>query len=69
MMNNGKGSLLRSSLAVLAVFGLGVGTGILFAPQSGARTRRHLKSLIDDVTEDATEAIGDMVERGKRLVS
>jgi gas vesicle protein len=48
--------------------------GMLYAPQSGTRTRRQLGNFADDVreragemAEDATEAIEKTVERGRRL--
>lgn len=51
-------------------------TGLLCAPQSGARTRRRLanfaadiKEKAEDVTTDATMAIERVVEEGRRLVS
>lgn len=50
--------------------------GLLYAPQSGARTRRQLSNLADDVREktaemkdDATAALDKLVERGRSLVN
>lgn len=43
---------------------IGAGGGLLFAPQSGARTRRHLHLLATDVTEKA----GQLVEDTKHAV-
>lgn len=50
--------------------------GLLYAPQSGARTRRQIGSLTEDVkerlgvfAEDAKGAVESLVERGQRLVS
>ncbi len=55
---------------------VGVGTGVLLAPQSGARTRRQLRCLAEDVAERATEMAGDardsverVIEQGKQLVA
>lgn len=58
---------------------VGIGAGLLIAPQSGARTRRQITNLVEDLKEDATHAaedarevmegaIGGVVERGKRMV-
>jgi YtxH-like protein len=53
----------------------GVGTGLLFASQSGARTRRQLHNLAKDMQEEANEMLGDaktsigkVIEQGKSLV-
>lgn len=50
--------------------------GVLYAPQSGARTRRRLgnfaadiRDKAEDVTADATMAIERVVEEGRRLVN
>ena len=54
---------------------LGLATGVLLAPQSGSRTRRHLLSMVEDVGERANEwvddakgAVTDVVDRGKKFV-
>ena len=53
----------------------GIGTGLLLAPQSGARTRRHLENLAKDLQEDTSHMLGDaktsigkVIEQGKSLV-
>jgi gas vesicle protein len=53
----------------------GIGTGLLLAPQSGARTRRQLHNLRKDLQEDtghvlqdARTSIGNMIEQGKSLI-
>lgn len=50
--------------------------GLLYAPQSGVRTRRQLTNVVEDakecageMAEDATEAVEWAVERGRRLVN
>ena len=71
--------LIIGGLAFATGLLVGVGAGMLIAPQSGARTRRQIGSLVEDLKEDASqfaeearEAVGDaidgVVERGKRLV-
>jgi len=54
----------------------GISAGILLAPQSGARTRRQLRHLAQDLEEqtnqligDAKASIGNAVERGMRLIA
>ena len=54
----------------------GIGAGLLLAPQSGARTRRQLKSLARDLQEDSNHMLGDaktsignVIEQGKSLVA
>ena len=53
----------------------GIGTGLLFASQSGARTRRQLHNLAKDMQEEANQMLGDaktsigkVIEQGKSLV-
>ena len=53
----------------------GICTGVLFAAQSGARTRRQLHSLTKDLQEetshmlgDAKTSIGKAIEQGKSFV-
>lgn len=53
----------------------GIGTGLLFASQSGARTRRQLHNLAKDMQEEANQMVGDakmsigkVIEQGKSLV-
>jgi gas vesicle protein len=53
----------------------GVGTGLLLASQSGARTRRQLHSLAKDMQEEASHMLGDaktsigkVIDQGKSLV-
>jgi gas vesicle protein len=56
-----------------AAVGIGLGTllGVLYAPEKGTRTRRHLARRAEDLGDRATDAIeaaGDLVERGRRRV-
>lgn len=67
-MNYDTRSIVLGSSAFLAGFLLGLGMGILLAPQSGARTRRHLRTIAEDLVEDAKDAFEDVMERGRRLV-
>ena len=67
--------IVFAGLALLTGIVLGTGLGLLLAPQSGTRTRRQLRNMVDDATErasefaeDAKDSVTDMVERGKRFV-
>jgi len=70
---------LIGALAFATGLLVGVGTGLLMAPQSGARTRRQIGSLVDDLKDDAADlakeakdvvegALDGVLEKGKRLV-
>lgn len=68
--------MIFSGMAFVAGLALGVGMGILIAPQSGDRTRRHLQNMMLDAQEDAEnflkdakETVSDVVSRGKKVVS
>ena len=74
-MNDGfRCGLISGSFLIAGIF-LGMTMGMLAAPQSGIRTRRKLKRMIDDVgdrvddwTEETKEAVGEMVTRGKDVI-
>jgi len=68
-MNGNTRSLIVSATALAAGFCAGVGTGILIAPHSGARTRQHLRSFAEDMAEDTAEAVEKVIERGRRLMA
>jgi gas vesicle protein len=64
-----------SMTAFFAGLVAGIGTALLLAPQSGARTRRHLHSLAKDLQEetshilgDGTTSIGKVIEQDKSCV-
>jgi gas vesicle protein len=69
MTNDNGRSLIVGATALVTGLCVGVGTGVLFAPQSGARTRRHLKTFAEDMVEDTAEAVDKVIERGKRLIA
>ena len=52
------------------LFGLGLGAamGILFAPQSGADTRRVLKKKAQKLRDLAEDKLGDVMDTGNRKV-
>ena len=57
-------------------FGIGVAVGILFAPQSGEETRDLIRSKAGESkdylkkrSEDLYQSAGDLVEKGKTVVS
>ena len=56
MMNdNARSPVIVGATALVTGLCVGVGAGILFAPHSGARTRRHLRSFAEDRVEDTSE--------------
>lgn len=68
MMNDNVRSLIVGATALVTGLCVGVGASVLFAPYSGARTRRHLRGIAEDVVEDRAEAVDKIIERGKRLM-
>lgn len=75
-MTRGRFGATIGGLSFLAGLVAGGVAGMLYAPQSGVRTRRQLGNLADDakeraeeLAEDATEAALRAVERGRRLVN
>ncbi|MDX1411752.1 MAG: YtxH domain-containing protein [Nitrospirales bacterium] len=74
-MDNDTRFIIFGGLALITGIVLGTGLGMLLAPQSGARTRRHLRNMVEDATErvgefadDAKDTMNDVVERGKKFV-
>ena len=64
-----------STTAFFAGLVAGISTGLLLAPQSGARTRRQLHSFAKDLQEETSHMLGDaktsidkVVEQGKSFV-
>ena len=75
-MTHGRYGVIFGGLSFLAGLVAGGVAGLLYAPQSGARTRRQLARAADDakerageMVEDATEAAQRVVERGRVLVN
>ena len=62
-------SLIVSATALAAGFCGGIGTGLLFAPKSGARTRRDLRNFAEDMAEDTAEAVDKAIQQGKRFIA
>lgn len=67
--------LLVAGIMFFSGLMLGMATGVLLAPQSGSRTRRHLLSMVEDASEranewvdDAKEAVNEVVDRGRKMV-
>ena len=75
-MMDGRNVLVPMGFSLLTGLLLGGIAGLLYAPQSGARTRRQLANFADGVreraeemAEDAAEAIEKTVERGRHFVN
>lgn len=76
MMNGRKNTAWGVGFSLLTGLLVGGTAGVLYAPQSGARTRRQLENLAEDmreragqITEDTAEAIEKLVERGRRFIT
>ena len=74
-MDNDTRFIIFGGLALITGIVLGTGLGMLLAPQSGARTRRQLRNMVEDATErvgefadDAKDTMNEVVERGKKFV-
>jgi len=55
---------------------LGLGAGLLAAPQAGTATRRHIGEVLEDSSrqvgqwvEDAKENVNDLAKEGKKFAS
>jgi len=69
-------NMLYGGLGFVAGLVVGAGLGLVTAPHSGARTRRHLKVFAEDLKErigqlsqEAREMTHQVAEQGKRLVA
>jgi gas vesicle protein len=76
IMIDGRNGMMAVGLSFVAGCLAGGAAGLLYAPQSGVRTRRQLTNFAEDVqarAEDATEqavhTIHKVVERGRSLVN
>ena len=65
-MSNKNGNSL---LALLAGAAIGVGLGILFAPDKGSKTREKIKDNLDDLKEEAKSKINSIEEGAKEKIS
>ncbi|WP_447969206.1 YtxH domain-containing protein [Nitrospira sp. M1] len=67
--------MLFASMSFLTGLVLGLSSGLLYAPQSGTRTRRKIKHMIDDANDQGEEwvddtkgSVSDLMKRGKKIV-
>ena len=74
-MTEGMRCTKMGTTAFVAGLVAGVGTGLLLASQSGARTRRQLHNFSKDMQEEARQMLGDaktsigkVIDQGKRLM-
>lgn len=58
----------ESILALLAGAAIGVGLGILFAPDKGSKTREKIKTGFDDLKDEAKEKFSGSKEELKEAV-
>lgn len=45
---------------------LGIGIGVLIAPDKGSATIKKLRSSLDDLADEAEDQAGDLVKKGRR---
>ncbi len=64
MSNNPSNSLL----ALLAGVAIGAGLGILFAPESGRKTRQKIKEGVDEYSEELQQQLQDLKTRVSSVV-
>lgn len=65
-MSESNGSTVPRMMTAFATgAAVGAGVALLFAPQSGKKTRE----MVASTTHDLKDAAGDVIERGKHLVS
>ena len=69
MLNDNARTLIVGATALGIGFCVGVGTGILIAPHSGARTRRQLRSFAEDKAKDTADAVEKVIERGRHFMA
>lgn len=50
-----KNNMGKMSIAILTGVAIGVGVGILFAPQKGSKTRKKLKNVAVDTKQDVSK--------------
>lgn len=74
-MDNDSRYVMLAGLSLMVGVIVGTGLGLFIAPQSGSRTRRQLKNMMEDagerageLAEDAKEAVTGIVERSKKYV-
>ncbi len=64
---------MLAGLSLCAGAAIGLGTGVLFAPRSGERTRRKIKDFVEDagehLAEKRTEATRSVSRLFKRISS
>ncbi len=74
-MTNGRDEMLATMIIFFTGCMIGGIAGLLYAPQSGVRTRRQLTDLAEDVkeraedlTDDASVAMKKAIDRGRQFV-
>ncbi|WP_293891847.1 YtxH domain-containing protein [Flavobacterium sp.] len=63
------GNNRKSTLALLIGAAIGVGIGILFAPDKGSKTRGKVKNRIDDLKDQAKSKLDFLDDETKEKIS
>lgn len=53
----------------LVTLALGIGIGLLIAPDKGSVTLRKIKGRFDDLTDKAEDEVDELVRKGKKAFS
>ena len=64
----GKNTLPKTTLSLVGAGLLGAGMGLLFAPQSGARTRRDIRRLTDNLANHSKRFYEDLGDHWEDVV-
>jgi gas vesicle protein len=56
-------------IALLAAAAIGVGLGILFAPDKGSKTREKIKENLDDLKEEVKTKFNSLEEEAKEKLA
>lgn len=62
-------AILFAGMSFVAGLMLGMGAGVLLAPQSGEKTRRWVRETVSDAVEDTSQHVGQWMEDAKDTMS
>jgi len=62
------GTAINNAVALMTGFAAGAATALLFAPQSGRRTRRDITRKVEGAQDRLSEASEEITRKGEELV-